>query len=44
MRENIAGRVENDLRAYAELLPFEKVLRDAERKHRAFFERSGLPR
>jgi hypothetical protein len=34
----------DELRAYAELVPFEKVLRDAERKHRAFFERLGLPR
>lgn len=34
----------DELRAYAELVPFEKVLRDAERKHRAFFERLGLPK
>jgi hypothetical protein len=34
----------DELRAYAELVPFERVLRDAERKHRAFFERLGLPR
>ena len=30
------------LKAYAEFIPFEKVLRDAERKHRAFFDRLGL--
>ncbi len=30
------------LKAYAELVPFERVLRDAERKHRVFFERLGL--
>ncbi|MEK6371222.1 MAG: ATP-binding protein [Acidobacteriota bacterium] len=34
----------DDLKAYAELVPFERVLRDAERKHRAFFARLGLPR
>ena len=28
--------------AYVELVPFQKILRDAERKHRAFFERIGL--
>src|SRR5260370_13753815 len=28
--------------AYVELIPFEKILRDAERKHRAFFERIGF--
>lgn len=32
------------LKAYAELVPFEKVLRDAERKHRALFDRLGLPK
>jgi hypothetical protein len=30
------------LRAYIELVPFEKVLRDAKRNHKAFFERMGL--
>jgi hypothetical protein len=30
------------LKAYVEFIPFEKVLRDAERKHRAFFDRLGL--
>lgn len=28
--------------AYVELIPFEKILRDAEHKHGAFFERVGL--
>ena len=31
-----------ELKAYVELVPFERMLRDAERKHRAFFERLGL--
>jgi hypothetical protein len=31
-----------ELKAYVELLPFEKILRDAKRNHRAFFERVGL--
>lgn len=30
------------LRAYVELIPFERVLRDADRKHRAFFDHLGL--
>jgi hypothetical protein len=30
------------LRAYIELIPFERILSDAERKHRAFFERLGV--
>ena len=29
------------LKTYAEFVSFEKVLRDAERKHRAFFDRLG---
>jgi hypothetical protein len=29
-------------KAYVELVPFEKILRDSKRKHRAFFERLGL--
>lgn len=29
-------------KAYVELVPFEKLLRDAERRHRAFFERLGV--
>jgi hypothetical protein len=32
----------SNLKAYVELVPFEKVLRDAERKHRALFNRLGL--
>jgi hypothetical protein len=28
--------------AYIELVSFEKVLRDAKRKHRAFFDRLGI--
>lgn len=32
------------LKAYAELIPFERILTDVERKHRAFFERLGFPR
>ena len=32
----------SELKAYVEVIPLEKVLRDAERKHRAFFERLGL--
>lgn len=32
----------DQLKAYAELVPFERVLTDAERKHRVFFERLGL--
>jgi hypothetical protein len=30
------------VRAYIELVPFERILRDARRNHRAFFERAGL--
>jgi hypothetical protein len=30
------------LKAYVELVPLARVYRDAERKHRAFFERLGL--
>jgi hypothetical protein len=33
---------EEGLRAHVELIPFERILRDSERKHRAFFERLGL--
>jgi anti-sigma regulatory factor (Ser/Thr protein kinase) len=29
-------------KAYVELIPFEKVLRDVQRRHRAFFERLGI--
>jgi len=29
-------------KAYVEVVPFERILRDAERKHRAFFDRLGL--
>lgn len=35
-------RYNERLRAYVELVPFEKVLKEAERKHRAFFDRLGL--
>jgi hypothetical protein len=30
------------VRAYIELVPFERILRDARRNHRAFFERAGF--
>lgn len=32
----------SEYKAYVELVPFARMLRDAERKHRAFFERLGL--
>jgi hypothetical protein len=35
-------RYNSALRAYVELVPFERVLSDSERKHRVFFEQLGL--
>jgi hypothetical protein len=38
-----AIRCTNDsVRAYIELVLFERILRDTKRNHRAFFERAGL--
>ena len=31
-----------EVRAYIELVPFERILRDTKRNHRAFFDQAGL--
>ncbi len=35
-------RYNDELKAWAEVVPLARLLRDAERKHRAFFDRLGL--